>query len=136
MFSSGLSSAILLDMVQKEHGRENTVALFTDTLWEDEDNYRFLREVIGYLGAYLVYRRDGRTPEQVFFDARFLIGPKGTRCTIDLKIKQTLKYLDELKEQGVEPILYYGISHQRGTLPECRNGRKWRNGREGRCGDE
>lgn len=109
LFSTGLSSAFVLDRVQQECGKENTVALFTDTLWEDEDNYRFMREVIAYLGATLEYRADGRTPEQVWFDTRFLIAPKGTRCTIDLKTKLTVRYVEEATLAGFDPMLYFGI---------------------------
>lgn len=106
MFSTGLSSAICLYKVQEKQGRENTIALLTDTQWEDEDNYRFSREVVEYLGANLVVIKEGRTPEDVWLKTRYLVGPTGAPCTRILKIEQTLKWLKQQKE---EITLYFGI---------------------------
>lgn len=111
MFSTGLSSAVLLDKVQKEHGQNKTFALMTDTLWEDEDNYRFGNQVINYLKAKLLYVADGRTPEEVWFQSRFLVGPYGAPCTRILKVEQTIKTIKQLKSQTNDDIsLYFGIN--------------------------
>jgi hypothetical protein len=109
MFSGGLSSAFVLDHIIKEYGRENTVAFHTDTKWEDEDNYRFMRQVIGHLEARYIYKADGRTPPQVWIDKRFLVGRQWAWCSMLLKTEQTKQYIAELREQGIEPILYFGI---------------------------
>lgn len=106
MFSTGLSSAVLLDKVQQKHGRENTVALFTDTKWEDEDNYRFGMQVINKLNAKQVYMCDGRTPPEIWYQSRFLVGAGGSPCTRKLKIDQTRKFV---KESGRDITLYFGI---------------------------
>lgn len=109
MFSTGASSAYLLDLVIQQQGKENVIPFFTDTLWEDEDNYRFMKEVLEHLDIEPVVYTDGRTPEQVFFDERFF-GNFGTApCSRDLKMKQTVIYIEELRSQGIEPILYFGI---------------------------
>jgi len=106
MFSTGLSSAVCLSKVQEKHGRDNTMALLTDTQWEDEDNYRFSNEVIGYLNANLVVIKEGRTPKDVWLETRYLVGPTGAPCTRILKIEQTMKWL---KQQEDEITLYFGI---------------------------
>ena len=104
MFSTGLSSAVLLDVVYGEH--KNTIALLTDTGWEDEDNYRFSDEVIKYVGAKLVKYSHGMTPPEIWFKARYLVGPTGSPCTRILKIEQTIKFI---KEHGKDLTLYFGI---------------------------
>lgn len=111
MFSTGASSAYLLGEMIQEYGKANVIPFFTDTLWEDEDNYRFMNEVLAYLDIEPVVYTDGRTPEETFFDDRFF-GFYGTApCSRDLKMKQTVIYVEELRLQGYEPILYFGIGY-------------------------
>lgn len=106
LFSTGLASAITLDMVQKMHGRDNTIALLTDTRWEDIDNYRFTDQAIKHLNANLVYTSEGRTPPEIWMQTGYLVGPTGSPCTRILKIEQTIKFVKAKKE----PIaLYFGI---------------------------
>jgi 3'-phosphoadenosine 5'-phosphosulfate sulfotransferase (PAPS reductase)/FAD synthetase len=95
-------------MIQRKYGRENTVALLTDTLWEDDDNYRFLDETMRYLRANLITVNDGRTPPDVWMKARFLVGAGGSPCTTKLKIEQTRKFINNNPNQ--EMTLYFGIN--------------------------
>jgi len=84
---------------------------FTNTLWEDEDNYRFMEEVSNHIGLEITERLDGRTPEEVFYDERFLGNARLAKCSEELKVRQTIIFLeDELRNgRGLEPILYFGI---------------------------
>lgn len=118
MFSTGLSSAYLSELLIKQYGADNVELFMTDTLWEDEDNYRFARDVSLYLKKPITVVQDGRTPEQVFFDKRFF-GNYGTApCSTELKMKQTVLYVEGLRLQGIEPILYFGIgSHEKKRAP-------------------
>lgn len=109
MFSGGASSAYVAKYVIDKYGKENTVLFFTDTLWEDEDNYRFLNEVSEYLDIEITRKVDGRTPENVFYDTRFLGNSRVAKCSEELKIKQTIVFLEEMYQQGKKPILYFGI---------------------------
>jgi hypothetical protein len=111
MFSGGLSSAILLDHVQRKQGRESALAFFTDTKWEDEDNYRFINHVTLRLNAKLKYVAEGRTPPQVWFDRRMLIRKNIAKCSLVLKTEQTLKFIKTL-DKSTEPILYFGIGYE------------------------
>ena len=106
MFSTGKASAVVLDMAQRQYGKENTIALLTDTKWEDEDNYRFGNEIIKYHGANFAYRCEGRTPSEIWLQSGYLVGPAGSPCTRKLKIEQTFKYI---KQQDDEVTLFFGI---------------------------
>ncbi|WP_405143266.1 hypothetical protein MHI48_05230 [Paenibacillus sp. FSL H7-0942] len=124
MFSGGAGSAYVAHHMVQTYGKENCVLFFTNTLWEDEDNYRFMEEVADYIGIEITQRVDGRTPEEVFHETRFLGNARLAKCSEELKVRQTIIFLeDELRnEQDVEPILYFGIgpheSHRADNLKE------------------
>jgi len=63
--SSGASSAVAAQRVIDRHGKHNTELVFTDTRWEDDDNYRFLRDLSDFWQMPIVTLRDGRTPLDV-----------------------------------------------------------------------
>lgn len=110
MFSGGASSAYVAYQMVQMYGKENSILFFTNTLWEDEDNYRFMEEVADYIGIEITERVDGRTPEEVFYDTKFLGNARLARCSEELKVKQTIIFLEELRdEHNLEPILYFGI---------------------------
>ena len=110
MFSGGASSAYVAYHIVQKYGKENCVLFFTDTLWEDIDNYRFMDEIAEYIGLEITTRIDGRTPEEVFHDVRFLGNSRMAKCSEELKVRQTLIYLEELRDEyNLEPILYFGI---------------------------
>ncbi|WP_252100541.1 phosphoadenosine phosphosulfate reductase family protein [Exiguobacterium sp. SH31] len=110
MFSGGASSAYVAYHIVQKYGKENSILFFTDTLWEDMDNYRFMEEVADYIGLEITTSIDGRTPEEVFFDMRFLGNSRMAKCSEELKVRQTMIFLEELRdEHNLEPILHFGI---------------------------
>lgn len=111
MFSGGAGSAYVAYHMVQTYGKENCILFFTNTLWEDEDNYRFMEEVSNHIGLEVTERLDGRTPEEVFYDERFLGNARLAKCSEELKVRQTIIFLeDELRnERNLEPILYFGI---------------------------
>ncbi|MDF9843747.1 MULTISPECIES: hypothetical protein [unclassified Paenibacillus] len=109
MFSGGAASAFVTYEMVQAHGKENCILFFTNTLWEDEDNYRFMYEVAEYIGIDITERVDGRTPEEVFEETRFLGNSRLAKCSSELKVRQTVIFIEELRDQGLEPILYFGI---------------------------
>lgn len=112
MFSTGAGSAWLAKYVVDKYGKENTIILITDTKWEDEDNYRFMKEVADYIGVEITEKSDGRTPEDIFRKDLYF-GNFGTApCSKELKMKQTFLYVQELIENGIMPILYFGIDYK------------------------
>lgn len=85
LFSSGVTSYVAARRVVDAHGPDAVTLLFADTLIEDEDNYRFLRETVADLGARLVTLADGRTPWEVFRDERFIGNARVDPCSKILK---------------------------------------------------
>lgn len=82
--SSGLGSAYLWSLVLKEH--PDAVGVFADVNGEDEDNYRFLREVHEALGGELVtLDNNGETIWDVFRRTRFLGNTRVDTCSRELK---------------------------------------------------
>lgn len=84
-FSSGITSWAVAHLDIQAHGRDGVVLLFADTLVEDEDNYRFLRDASAQLGVPVTRVCDGRTPEQVDVDSRWLSNSKLAKCSHVLK---------------------------------------------------
>ncbi|MFD2670970.1 hypothetical protein [Marinicrinis sediminis] len=111
MFSGGAGSAYVAYHMVQTYGKDNCILFFTNTLWEDEDNYRFMEEVSNHIGLEITERLDGRTPEEVFYDERFLGNARLAKCSEELKVRQTIIFLEEelRNERNLEPILYFGI---------------------------
>ena len=107
-FSGGIGSYFAAKRVVEKYGSENTVLLFTDTLIEDKDLYRFIKEAAERLGAELVWEKDGRTPWEVAFDVRFLPNSRIAQCSHHLKQKVAEKYIKNNYSPD-ECILYLGI---------------------------
>jgi len=113
LFSTGLSSAMTLDKAIDRYGIENVIALFTDTKWEDEDNYRFMSDIKArYPLLQFEYRADGRTPREVFLQTRWLGNSRLGNCSVHLKVKQTHKFLEEFRGTNTVPVLLFGIGDQ------------------------
>lgn len=114
MFSGGAASAYVAYLMVQRHGVENCLLFFTDTLWEHPDNYRFMYDVADYIGIEFKHVMDTRTPETVFMETRFLGNSRLAKCSSELKVRQTVIFIEELRDQGYEPILYFGIGpHER-----------------------
>jgi hypothetical protein len=93
-FSLGIASAEVLRRKVEQYGRENVLALTADTLVEDEDNWRFGREVIRLVKCRWVVLADGRTPMEVGRDARCVPSNRMPVCSITLKIKLLREWID------------------------------------------
>ena len=63
--SGGTASAVAADRVLNKYGHEFTTLWFADTLWEDEDLYRFLKDLESRWEKKIVRFTDGRTPLQL-----------------------------------------------------------------------
>lgn len=107
-FSGGIGSWAAAKLVAQQHGTNDMILLFADTLVEHEDTYRFLREAAENVGAPLVRIADGRTPFEVYRDERFLGNSRVDPCSKILK----RKVLDRWKIENCDPsetVLYFGI---------------------------
>jgi hypothetical protein len=106
-FSTGLASAEVAWRLVGEHGPDDVVLLTADTRVEDEDNWRFGREVADRLGCEWVIVADGRTPMQVGRDERCVPSNRMAVCSKILK----RKLLDKYRQEHFDPadtIVYLG----------------------------
>ena len=108
MFSGGIGSWAAAKRVAAQHGTDNLTLLFTDTLMEDEDLYRFLEEAAENVGGELVRITEGRDPWQVFHDARFLGNTRVDPCSKILKRDMALAWVKEHCNPN-DTTLYLGI---------------------------
>lgn len=103
-FSTGLGSA---EVARRAQDAYDTVVLLTaDTLVEDEDNWRFAREAVAYLGdPEWVIVADGRTPMQVGRDERVVPNDRMAVCSKLLKRRMLGQYIDDRWPAGSVTIL-------------------------------
>lgn len=106
MFSGGIASWGAAKRLQ-EQGIGPLTLLFTDTMMEDEDLYRFLLEAAANVDGELVRLADGRNPWQVFADVKYLGNSRIDPCSRILKRELSERWL----EKNCDPsntIRYYG----------------------------
>jgi len=96
--SSGISSAIAAHRTMQRYGKDAVDLVFMDTLWEDDDNYRFLLELEQFWGKPITRIVEGRTPLEVAEQEHIIPTQKIAPCTHRLKIEPFLEYLGELKD--------------------------------------
>lgn len=92
-FSTGVGSA---EVAYRAVGSYEQVVLLTaDTTIEDEDNWRFAREVVADLGSpEWVILRDGRNPMEVGRDRRCIPSNWMKVCSMELKTKPMRTYIE------------------------------------------
>lgn len=103
MFSGGVGSWAAARRVSSPK-----TLLFTDTLIEDADLYRFLEEAAANVGGDLVRIAEGRTPWKVYHDRRFLGNSQRDPCSEILKRKPADKWLRENCDPA-DTTIYVGI---------------------------
>ena len=108
LFSGGVGSWMAAQRVKKEFGPENMILLFTDTMIEDKDLYRFLEEAADNIGAPLVRVADGRTPWSVFHKQRMMANTRADPCSRILKRELGDKWI-ESRFTPSECVVYVGI---------------------------
>lgn len=83
--------------------------LFSDTLIEDEDLYRFLDEAAEDIGAELIRLTDGRTPWDVFRDVRFIGDHRAAPCSKELKQNTAKAWVRQNHPDPATVTLHLGI---------------------------
>ena len=107
-WSSGITSWAVAKIVVARHGTDHTTLLFADTLAEDPDNYRFNEDATRQLGVELTVVCDGRDPQQVNRDTRWLSNSRTAKCSELLKIKPCREWLETHCDPD-HTILYLGL---------------------------
>jgi hypothetical protein len=108
MFSGGVGSWAAARRVADNHGTANLTLLFTDTLIEDEDLYRFLVDAAKDIGVQYLHLADGRTPWDVFEDVKYLGNSRIAPCSHILKQQQARNWV-EANCIPADTTLYVGI---------------------------
>ncbi len=109
--SGGVASAIAAELVINRYGRERVTLWFADTLFEDEDVYRFLDDCLQRWGGELLVHTEGRTPLQVFEQEHVIPNNRLAPCTHRLKIKPFTRWL---AEQPRPATVHLGIGPDEG----------------------
>ena len=92
-FSGGISSAVATDRAVQRYGRKKVWIWFADTLWEDEDLYRFKDDLMHRWGGKLFTSCDGRTPLQVAEEKHIIPNQKMAPCSFVLKIDRFTEWI-------------------------------------------
>lgn len=107
-FSGGAASWAAAKLAVAKYGAENTVLLFTDTLIEDPDLYRFLNEAAANVGVAVTRLAEGRTPWQVFNDKGMLGNSQVDLCSRVLKREPAEQWIKDNCIQN-DTALIFGI---------------------------
>ena len=109
-FSGGVSSWALAKRVADKYGTDRLKLLFTDTLIEDADLYRFLKEAAENVGGEFVWIKEGRTPWEVFRDVRMLGNTRADPCSRILKREVATKWVKENYPDPESVHLWIGMN--------------------------
>lgn len=109
-FSGGMGSAITALIAYEKELDFNLI--FADTLIEDEDLYRFIREIAEAVSKEIIWLQDGRTPWDVYVDKRWIGNTRTAHCSEELKTKQVRTWLEENTNQGDPLVLGMDITEQ------------------------
>jgi len=88
-FSCGAASACATKLILDECGKRRVTIAYCDTGSEHPDSRRFFRECEEWFGQKIVILKSTRYFDiwDVFEETGWLVGPKGARCTTELKKK-------------------------------------------------
>ncbi len=98
LYSMGICSAYIACRLQDEC--QSPTCLWSDTRREDEDTYRFGREVAERWGLNIVEASDGRDLWDLWREHNFIPARQISQCSIDMKILPSQKYLESITEPG------------------------------------
>lgn len=120
-FSTGILSALALQRVQKRYGKNFVMGVFMDTNFEDNDNYRFMRDVEEYLGIEMFAIVDGRNPYEVSRAEHVIPNSRVAPCTRRLKIEPFQNFLKGLSEKDITIHIGYDFSEMHRCEPTRKN---------------
>lgn len=91
-FSCGAASAVAAKITLEKYGSNNRVSIVNNPIKEEhEDNQRFLKDIQSWLGHPIQFAINPNYPnqscEEVWEKRKFMSGPQGAPCTLELKKK-------------------------------------------------
>lgn len=108
--SGGESSATVAVIMHEE----DPILYFNDTKWEHPDLYRYIYQLVDYLGLELMEDYDGRNPGELAHDEHMLPNNRAPFCSRILKAERLQKYATP------GDIIYFGIgpheAHRAGRI--------------------
>ena len=101
-FSCGAASAVAAFKTIEKYGQSHNVRIINNPVAEeDPDNHRFLLDVQQWLGKEIEFATNSKYPScscvDVWTDRRFMSGPMGAPCTMELKKKARQEWEKEHK---------------------------------------
>jgi len=90
--SGGSASAVAANRVLERYPTD-TVLWFADTLWEDPDLHRFLRDLEQHWGRSIIRHVEGLTPLQVAEKRKIIPNQRLAPCSLVLKIEPFRRYI-------------------------------------------
>lgn len=115
-FSGGIGSFCVLRRVVKMFPSEQIKVVFMDTLWEDEDLYRFNDDVFAYLaqhypGIEVIPLCDGRTPPEVSREQHIVLNNRFPICSQQLKSRLFRTWLKNCNISPDDAVIHIGIDN-------------------------
>lgn len=109
--SGGIASGVSW-IIAHEQGL-NYEPIFCDTLWEDEDLYRFNFDIERALNTKLTVLTEGRDPFKVFEDVKFIGNSRTAACSRILKTEPFAEYIrTKYKDEELTIIMGFGLSER------------------------
>lgn len=124
-FSGGLSSFAVAHVVKEKFPNDNVVLFFAETMWEDEDLYRFIDEVSDKLKLPMVIHSLRVDPVELMIQQKTLFSNRLGNCSVFLKTRLSRRVLSGKRKDSLEifrnkellksedyikdPVLYFGI---------------------------
>lgn len=99
--SAGKASLAVADHIQLLHPEDNILLYFTDTLWENEDAYRFINEASDKMKLPLLTHSTGLNPIQLMFEKKMVYNNRIGDCSKLLKQRVASDFL----KKGIRPAL-------------------------------
>lgn len=95
-FSCGAASAVMARMMVEKYGDRCQVVNCNMEKDEHEDNKRFMREVEPWIGSRIIQISSKKyaSINEVFEKERYMAGPDGARCTVEMKKIPRFAYQD------------------------------------------
>ncbi|WP_290756219.1 MULTISPECIES: hypothetical protein [unclassified Exiguobacterium] len=98
-FSGGKSSFSVADWVKTNYPDDNILLYFTDTMWENDDLYRFIYQAADRMQLPMLTHANGLNPIELMFEKKLVYNSRIGDCSKLLKMKVSRDFL----KKGIEP---------------------------------
>lgn len=101
-FSCGITSAIACKIAIEKYGKNNVELFYFEIDSAHKDNKRFIKDCEEWYGKKINIRRSDKFKDQfdVIDKTRYINGPSGARCTLELKKNVRYKIEKEIEYEG------------------------------------